>query len=287
MGRDLSNRQVFAQKNSNFLLPLLKPKRSMSFLVIFCIIILAGVLIYLGCWLWQKQKLNRVVNVNGYLQIKIAPKYQKLDDLKIAENLVKEFHSTPLFKNAKQEVKEVLLEEFFGFRISSFGYRLYSFLVPCLEEFNYNEEYLALATDKSNAFFIENRESFNSFTSSLNLLLEDEKEIVNFTQAYLRMIPDLSSGILWELPSLAEDKSTDHNISFREWFKENEEYEFHPPRVKSIGEGNFADYAVDYYTWYLPGGILTYNYFELTGAGKIVEYTEKKLADRVGRYIII
>ena len=136
------------------------------------------------------------------------------------------------------------MEELFGFKISSPQYKLYSYLIHKME--GLDQSYIAVAKDKSMAFFIEDDESFNDFILSLNLSIQDNKEIVNLAQAYLKIIPywNFTREILWELPPWKEDKSWGSGTSFRMWFLKHIKYSFYPPKVKKIEGG----YSVECYS---------------------------------------
>lgn len=185
--------------------------------------------------------------------------------------------------NESQEIKEVSLEEFLGLKIFSSQYVLYSYDLPMYHFPPRNPRYIAIAKNKSIAFFIEDIESFNDFISLLNTFPKNDKELIQITEAFLRIFPYRSLRILWELPKGEEDKSGGGGVSFRIWFATHITYKFHPPKVTKIGTG----YSVEYYSWRGNGGTLAYQYFELKENGEILKDEERVLGERIGPYVII
>lgn len=194
---------------------------------------------------------------------------------KIVADLVKDSLSPEY-----QKIEEVSPQEILGTKTGPCKYKLYSYLVPVTEELR--TRYVAVAEDKSCAFFIADTESFNNFISSLNIFLKDDKELVQFAKVFLKMVPAYSgtSVILWEIP---ETVGSGQETALKEWFNKHPEHKFHPPEINKIAVG----YSVEYYSWADNGGSLKYQYFELKENGEILKYEEKALGEKIGPYVYI
>lgn len=183
------------------------------------------------------------------------------------------------------ETREASLKDIFGREVVSSKYKLYygyAFrgMVPP------QKIYVAITTDRTSAFIIDNKDNFNDFISSLNLSLKDHKEVTNLVEIYLDWLPysNLTPQILWKLADKEEDKNWMGRISFRMWFATHMiKYRFYPPKIKKIEDG----YSIEFYTWERNGGVLKHHHFELRENGEITEHLEKELGYNIGPYITI
>jgi len=213
-------------------------------------------------------------NYREFRQTPIVIKDKTILDSQIAVDLLKGTWLS--FGVIEETIKEVSLIDFIGFELIASPYKLYSGLVSAIPA----TRYVAISKDRTSAFSIWDTDTFNDFIRSLDLLLKDDKKIINVTEAFMKITSGPSPPqILWEIPPATQDEK----MSLQEWFSEHAEHKFHPPIVKITKAG----FSVEYYTWTENAGVLDYHIFKLKNDGEIVEHTIEHLSAWIGHYAII
>ena len=189
-------------------------------------------------------------------------------------------HHKKIEPKLEKEIKEVSPEEIFEFKAISSQYKLFSYSAKARDE---GLHYIAVANDKSKAFPIKDKGSFNDYISSLSLSLKDDEKLIQVTQFFLGMKSNFGFGsVRWPLRELPKPlKNTKYPI--KKWFIDHPEYKFHPPKVKKDKEC----FSIEYYSWGAHAGVLTYQRFILRANGEIAEHEEILLGSWIGSYILI